>query len=381
MKKNWMILACTALLFSMVPGLFISEVSAQDLDLSPRITQVDTENFPDVVVYVSVVDQFGEPAGIEPEQLVLTENDQAIVPESIRGIGDASPISTLLLIDISGSMNVDNKLDAAKAAALSYVDATRDVDRIGLIAFNTQVSLVQEITTDKDLVREGIESLEGIYDTAMLDALQQGLTLLRAEQGRKAIIVLTDGLDNQSQSTLDELLLALEPQDVSISTIGFGNREHDQSAMSAVNEEMLQQIADTGGGLYSYAEDDQSLQEIYDLYGRVLQSEYVIRYTSPSALRDGVNRSIRVELTAPAAGMPGEAGERSEQEGTVYNPGGVVPESAGMAPWPLFFMLLAPLLVLLLLPGLFGLVKRLFFKGNSVKKSSKSSSKGRIKLH
>lgn len=381
MKKNWMILVSTALLFSLAPGLFASEVSAQELDLSARITQVDTENFPEVVVYVSVVDQIGEPAGIEPDQLVLTENGEQIFPESIQGIGDASPITTLLLIDISGSMNVDNKLDAARAAALSYVDATRDVDRIGLIAFNTQVSVVQEITVDKELVREGIQSLEGIYDTAMLDALQQGLVILRGEQGRKAIIVLTDGLDNQSQTTLDDLLLALEPQDVSISTIGFGNREHDQTAMSAVNEEMLQQIADTGGGLYSYAADEQALQEIYDLYGRALQSEYVIRYLSPSSLRDGVNRSIQVNLVDPMESMGASAGDGSSLEETVYNPGGVVPESAGMAPWPFFFMLLAPLLVLLILPGLFGLVKRLLFRGSSGKKSNKSSSKGRIKLH
>lgn len=333
-----------------------------------RITQVDTGNFPEVVVYVSVEDAAGEPVGIEAERLQLLENGERVEVENVQGIGQALPITTLLLVDVSGSMNVDNKLDAARNAALSYVNTSREIDRIGLTAFNTQVTVVQEITTDKDLVRAGIESLEGIYDTSMLDALMQGISQLKDESGRRAIILMTDGLDNQSQSTLEELLQELEPQDVSVSTIGFGNREHDQEAMSAVNEEMLEVIASAGGGVYSYAEDGESLQEIYNLYGRALRSEYVIRYTSPSGLRDGVNRTIDVRLAAVDSMIADPA-----EQGAVYNPGGVVPESAGMAPWPLFFIILAPLVLLLLVPG----VVRMISGGREKGKKSE----GRIRLH
>jgi len=350
---------------------------AQDLGKTVRITQVDTDGFPEVVVYVSVVDAAGEPAGVQAGQLVVAENGVEIAPDSVEGLGVESPITTLLLVDVSGSMNVDNKLEAAKNAALSYVENSRENDRIGLIAFNTQVSVVQEITADMEMVREGINSLEGIYDTAMLDALQQGVEMLRAESGRRAVIVLTDGLDNQSRVTLEEVLLALMPQDVSVSTIGFGNREHDQSAMSAINEEMLQQIAQAGGGLYSYAADEQALQEIYSLYSRALQSEYVLRYTSPSELRDGFNRLIEVHLADPAAAVAGSAGE----QGAIYNPGGVVPESAGLAPWPQFFLLLSPLVLLLALPLLVQRIALVLPKGKSARGKKSGGSRGRIRLH
>ncbi len=369
------LVAVLILVVCMAPGAAF----AQDAGTTVQITQVDTEDFPGVVVYVSVVDQNGEPSGVEADQLSLTENGKRITPESVEGMGAASPITTLLLMDVSGSMNVDNKLAAARSAALEYVDGSRPVDRIGLIAFNTQVSIVQEITQDKEAVRLGIESLEGIYDTALLDALQQGVELLRMESGRKAMILMTDGLDNQSQTSLEELLQELELQDVSVSTIGFGNREHDHTALSALDEDMLRVIAEAGGGLYSYAEDQEALQGVYAQYGKLLQSEYVIRYTSPTALRDGLNRSIVVELVQGTEVSDGSAEEEAAEQVAVYNPGGLVPESAALASWGLFLQLQAPLLALLFLPAIAGFLRRAFVggKGNA---HPGSSGKGRIRL-
>ncbi len=369
------LVAVVILMVCMTPGAAF----AQEVGGEVRITQVDTENFPEVVVYVSVADRSGEPIGVEAGQLILTENGKRITPGSVDGVGEASPITTLLLVDISGSMNVDNKLAAAKGAALEYVDGSRPVDRIGLIAFNTQVLIVQEITQDKEAVRLGIESLEGIYDTALLDALQQGVELLRMESGRKAMILMTDGLDNQSQTSLEELLQELELQDVSVSTIGFGNREHDQTALSALDEDMLQAIAKAGGGLYSYAEDEEALQAVYEQYGRLLQSEYVIRYTSPSALRDGLNRSIVVELEQGAEVSRGADEEGAAEQVAVYNPGGLVPESAVMAPPVMFLQLLAPLAALLFLPWMVGLFQRMIAEARK-NADPGSGGKGRIRL-
>jgi Ca-activated chloride channel homolog len=369
------LVAVLILMVCMTPGAAF----AQEVGGEVRITQVDTENFPEVVVYVSVADRSGETIGVESDQLALTENGKRIIPESVEGMGAASPITTLMLIDISGSMKVDNKLAAAKSAALEYVDGSRPVDRIGLIAFNTQVSIVQEITQDKDAVRLGIESLEGIYDTALLDALLQGVELLRMESGRKAMILMTDGLDNQSQTSLEELLQELALQDFSVSTIGFGNREHDQTALSALDEDMLQAIAKAGGGLYSYAEDQEALEEVYAQYGKLLQSEYVIRYISPSALRDGLNRSIVVELVQGAEVTGGVAEEGAAEQVAVYNPGGLVPESAVMASRAMFLQLLAPLVVLLLLPGMAGFFRRVFAGGRKNADPGRGG-KGRIRL-
>jgi hypothetical protein len=86
------------------------------------------------------------------------------------------------------------------------------------------------------------------------------------------------------------------------------------------------------------------LVDIYDRLGRTLQSEYAITYRSPSSLRDGMNRTIRVTLTGAASGAE------------VYNPGGVVPEVPQEAASTIFLVGLAALLGLLVLPGAAGWV-------------------------
>ena len=74
-----------------------------------RITQVDKSQFPQVTVYVSVVNENGEPVGIDPATIQLMENNQAMQPTEIRGGGDVTqtiPVTTMLVMDISGSMAV-----------------------------------------------------------------------------------------------------------------------------------------------------------------------------------------------------------------------------------------------------------------------------------
>jgi Mg-chelatase subunit ChlD len=93
-------------------------------DLQVRITQVDNSKFPNVTVYVSVTNAAGEPVGIDPAGIQIFENGALMQPVDFRGggQGEAEPLTTMLVIDISGSMDVAGKLDAAKSAALAYID-------------------------------------------------------------------------------------------------------------------------------------------------------------------------------------------------------------------------------------------------------------------
>src|SRR5512146_1405131 len=78
-----------------------------------RITQVDKSHFPQVTVYVSVVDESGNPIGIDPKTIQILENNQAMQPTEVRGGGDNAAqtvsITTMLVIDISGSMEKNGK--------------------------------------------------------------------------------------------------------------------------------------------------------------------------------------------------------------------------------------------------------------------------------
>lgn len=107
-----------------------------------------------------------------------------------------------------------------------------------------------------------------------------------------------------------------------------------------------------------FAEDQNTLKVLYDLYGRALQSEYAVTYTSPAQLRDGVSRSLQVRLAPTQNQAGGLAGAPAGAVNTRYNPGGLVPEVAEGNTWLLFGGLLLGLLALLALPTLWKRFRR-----------------------
>jgi VWFA-related protein len=314
-----------------------------------RITQVDTSQFPQVTLYVSVVDAAGQPLVVNPSRLQISENGEIISLAQIEGFGEVGALTTLLVMDVSGSMNTAGKLEAAKAAAQLYIDQMRPEDQAGLLAFNTQIEYVQPVTPNTELLSAAVDRLTAREDTAMYDALAEGVDVLDDLEGRKAIIVLTDGLDNRSSAAVEEVIERIGPAGLSISTVGLGEPGQSTAAITALDEVALRYLADNAGGLYGYAEDEESLLALYQGYALTMQSEYVLTYTSPSQLRDGVNRALSVTLAGAA-----ESAAAPEGGQTVYNPGGLVPEVAEPAPWTLFLTLLAVLFLLLLVPGLIG---------------------------
>ncbi|MCW5878341.1 MAG: VWA domain-containing protein [Anaerolineales bacterium] len=311
-----------------------------------RVTQVDTSQFPRVTVYVSATDAAGNPLPVDPNRIQLAENGQPIPLDRIEGIGDVGALTTMLVMDVSGSMDTAGKLDAAKAAAHQFIDRMRPGDQVGLIAFNTQIETVQPITSDQDALRAAVDSLTAGDDTAMYDALMAAVEQLEAESGRKAIIVLTDGMDNSSSANTDTVVNRIGPMGLSISAVGLG-LPGQSGAMAGINQPRLQDLANRAGGLYGYAEDEDSLTTLYSSYATALQSEYAITYTSPATLRDGVNRALSVSLASSTSAAGSDTA-------TQYNPGGLVPEVAQPASWAQFATVILILVALVAVPMLWG---------------------------
>ncbi len=337
----------TIVLMAAYGSAYAQEATPPPADaVSLNITQVDTSKFPSVTLYVSAIHENGEPVGIDPSRLIIQENNTPIAIDQIEGSGSVGSLTTLLIIDISGSMNYNEKLKAAKAVAIDYINQMRENDQAGLMAFNTKVDYVQTVTGDHAALIDAINHLEAGGDTAMYDALLAGTDALNSISGRKAIIALTDGLDNRSLSKPEDVIQSIGQGGLSISTVGFGEPSQSKTDLYALDEKALQYLADNAGGRYGYANDEASLRTLYDLYQRGFQSEYAITYTSPARLRDGLNRALSVSLNNNSA-LPA-AGQQVK-----YNPGGLVPEVGEAAPWSLFFILLGIFLVLLCLPFLF----------------------------
>lgn len=311
-----------------------------------QITQIDTTNFPLVDVYISVQDADGEPVVINTNKLQLLENGLPVSNQNIQGVGEVGPLTTLLLIDNSGSMNYANKLESAKEVAREFLDQMRSDDQTGIITFNTEVKIIQEITSDREVLDKAVERIAAQSDTAIYDALVTAISTLNPLPGRKAVILLTDGMDNQSTATPEEALGSIGFGGLSISTVGFGEMpegEEEADKYRGIDEGTLRMIADGAGGRYSYAENKAELSAIYDQMRRALQSEVVISYVTPLNLRDGVARALTVTLTDRYQGVGGESQTR-------YNPGGLVPEVAQPASWLVFSTILAVLVGLLFIP-------------------------------
>jgi len=345
---------------------FTPEPTPESEETIARITQVDTSRFPEVTVYISVTDASGEPKGVSPSSLVILENGVPVEPDKIGGEGEIGSLTTLLVMDISGSMNSQGKLQAAKEAAIAYVDQSRPQDFVGLESFNTRIEYDQPLTDNHQDLIQSIENLKAEDDTALYDALAKGIDILASTSGRKAIIALTDGMDNRSKLSPQEVIQMIGPEGLSISTIGLGDPTQSTGSLSGLNEPALKALSAEAGGVYGYANDADSLRALYELYGRSLQSEYAITYTSPAKLRDGINRSLSVSIAeneSPAS----SAGEPSR-----YNPGGLVPEVASPASWGVFFALLVGLALLLLLPMVIRWFLSLFHR--------KDQGSGKIKL-
>ncbi len=329
-----------------------------------KITQVDNSKFPQVTVYVSVTNAAGEPVGVDPSTIQISENGQVMQPANIGGgnEGSAAPLTTMLVMDVSGSMDKNGKIDGAKAAAKAYVDQMRPGDQAGLMVFNTKVDYVQQLTQDHAVLNQAIDSIKTGGDTSMYDALIAAEDALKDVSGRKAIITVTDGLDNRSTHTVNDVIGGVQQNSLSISTIGLGDAA--SKGQVGLDEAALKSLAEQAGGAYSFAGDPSGLAALFQAYGRKLQSEYAITYVSPSKLRDGVNRSLTVSLTGGAAAAQAR-----------YNPGGVLPEVPAQS-WLLFAGLLVGLLVLLAAPIVFRMVSGGIgrFGGPAKKKT------GRVKL-
>jgi VWFA-related protein len=368
---------------TLIPLLMLFSVPvvlAQETEPQIHITQVDKSQFPQVTVYVSAVNEKGEPVAVDPSTIQIQENGQAMKLTDVRGGSNSAeivPVTTMLVMDISGSMDKNGKLVAAKDAAKAYIAQMRPGDQAGLMTYDTQTYYVQPITSDTNALVIAIDSLVTGSDTAMYNALAEAEKNLETINGRKSIIVLTDGLDNKSQSTIDDVIAGIGQSGLTISTIGFGDAA--SRGQIGLDEVKLKLLAEKTGGLYSFAGDADALSAVFQQYGQVLQSEYALSYISPTTLRDGVNRGLTVSLTGSAAAATS----------TRYNPGGLLPEVTAQS-WSMFLAALAVLLLLLALPFLvnYGMNAYQSYKSSAPKKSrvkfnepaSTPSAKGRVKM-
>jgi len=222
------------------------------VDGAARVEQVDTSAYPAITLYVSVRDEEGRPVtGLSSADFAVTEDGAPVELAEFAG-GGAAPVSAALVIDRSGSMEDDDKIDGAREAAAAFVELMRPGDRAALIAFNEDVELVEPFSDNPAELNAAIGRLRADGGTALYDAVAAGVELLRDEPGRRLLLVLSDGQDcsarfdscpNEfgSERTLAEAIALAQEAWQPVAVVGLGDRA--AAGQSGIDEAVLRRIA------------------------------------------------------------------------------------------------------------------------------------------
>ncbi len=268
--------------------------------------------------------------GLKKEDFQVYED--SVLQQIDQFLPSQAPLSLLLLLDVSGSTGL--YLHLMKGASIDFIQQVRSSDRVAIATFSSRVDLVQGFTGDRKRAGEAIERIWAGGGTSFYDAMMTSMDqYMRGVDGRSAVVVFTDGIDNQleggypagSQTTFDELYRRIQESDSVIYPIfldtvrqSFGaptgptkgraptldplksrpgpGEEDDESASYDVAMKQLRMIADqTGGRMYSPRKIEQ-LSGIYSEIASDLSNQYQLGYNPANTAPDGRWREIRVKI-------------------------------------------------------------------------------------
>jgi VWFA-related protein len=198
-----------------------------------------------------------------------------------------------LVVDASESMGEDMKF--TQTAAIKFLNTLVDAVDVTVVDFDTEVRAARYGQHDFARLIERIRQRKAAGWTALYDAIGVYLDGAAGLDGRKIMLLYTDGGDTRSSTPFHELLDLLKASDVTVYAIG--ELEHQSSSGAAEARRTLQQIAETTGGQAFFP---LSVKELDDIYGKVLaqiRAQYTIGYLSTNEKADGAWRKVELKVT------------------------------------------------------------------------------------
>lgn len=294
MRRSLWVIALLAALAANWQNALAQTSDPPDEPATIHISQVDASSYPQITLYVRILDENGERVpDLEQDDFNVIEDGKEVVITAFQG-ANLSPITTSLLIDVSGSMDDEGKLAGAQEAALTFIDLMRQDDTANLIVFDDEVFELVGFTTQHELLKDAVEDLDANGGTAWYDAVKKSAEEITEISGRKSIILLSDGLDNDSWTSFNGAVTAAEKAGAPVYPIGLGRIDFDNQALS--------DMALQTGGEYFQSPSASDLEEIYRKISEQTLEEYVITYTSPRPNYDGTRRDIQVNVGSTTGG-------------------------------------------------------------------------------
>ena len=256
-----------------------------------------------VVLPTTVVDKNGHLVTTLPREAftVLENGVQQQIKQFKR---EDVPVSMGLIIDNSGSMR--EKRAKVEAAALALVKASNPEDEVFIVNFNDEAFLDnphgKDFTSDIKEMEDALTRIDSRGGTAMRDAIRMSIDHVKekAHKDKKVLVVVTDGNDNSSVVSLEDLVKAAQQSEVLIYSVGLLTDEERREAKRA--QKALEALAEATGGETFFPRDVSEVERIATQVAHDIRNQYTIAYTPLNQAMDGSFRQIKV--TVKAAGNP-----------------------------------------------------------------------------
>jgi Ca-activated chloride channel homolog len=252
-----------------------------------------------VLIPVTVTDPMNRfVTGLDKENFKLFEDKKQQVITTFSS--EDAPISIGVIFDCSGSMA--HKLEKSRQAVAQFFKTANPEDEFFLVQFSDTAELVQPFSKSLEEIQNHLTFTQSKGMTALLDAIYLGLEEnKKAKNPRKALLVISDGGDNNSRYTESEIRSRVKEADVQIYAIGIyepmGSRSRTPEEQNG--PALLSELADITGGRHYQVENVNELADIASKIGVELRNQYVLGYSSSNQERDGKYRKVDVKLVQP----------------------------------------------------------------------------------
>jgi Ca-activated chloride channel homolog len=264
-------------------------------DKGPVITNTDLVSFT-----VTVTDIYGRFVSGLGKNAFSIFDDKA--QQDITFFSDEdSPVSVGILFDVSGSMSGD-KVRRARDALAHFVQTSHDRDEYFLIGFNSRAQLLMDRTRDGNAVLDKLTFVQTKNNTALYDACYLGVERVqRGTHPKRALLLISDGQDNNSRYTFNELRRVLKESDVVLYAVGILGGSDVGSSLGMEGQGVLDDLAGVSGGKAFYPRSAAEMDDIFEQIALELRHQYSVGYRPPTF--DGKWHKIKLKI-APPRGLP-----------------------------------------------------------------------------
>jgi Ca-activated chloride channel homolog len=331
-KKFFSPVCCVVLALLLLASAALSQSGRKPSTAQPGQDEPVRLRAEEVLLNVTVMDAYGHQATeLIKDEFIVAEDGQR--QDIASFLVSSVPVNVVLMLDASGS--VVSEINSLRDAAMHFVNQLSSEDRISVIEFHTHVELIQDWTAKAEDVKHAlswrfkpgmVQTKNGSFtygSTALYDAVYSAADEQLAKvEGRRAIILLTDGDDTSSKVTFEQALTAIVKSGSVVYVISkarafineldkyrgkaakvFAGTTAQQAGIFIERferaERMLTDLAARTGGRVFSPLHEKEMKDVYGQVARELKNQYIITYIPKNLERDGRLRRVKVFLARP----------------------------------------------------------------------------------